>query len=323
MDFRETIAKNKMMTKVVVMCYIFIMLIVGVLADTALRASAEMGLLDNMLTFITFERTPYITMLIMGATIIGIFIIKNFGHKLMMVGINAREIKEFGEGANNDDDKMNETRLYNIIQELSIAATLGYTPKLYILETDEMNAFAAGWNDKNALVGITRGLLNNLSREEVKAVMAHEIGHVINGDSRLTLYVGILANVILTITNVFGSWLFIALNRSDNSAARSAGLILMLMNIILPFVTSILYLFLSRKREYMADATSAYLMGHSEPMISALRKIESGHINAPDKEKGIKIGDSYRSAAYIYKSGDSIFSTHPSIENRIKELEGK
>ncbi|NHX34812.1 M48 family metalloprotease, partial [Escherichia coli] len=76
----------------------------------------------------------------------------------------------------------------------------GYIPRLYILETDEPNAFAAGWNKRNALVGVTRGLLQTLNRQEVQAVLAHEVGHIIHGDSKLTLYVGILANVILTVT---------------------------------------------------------------------------------------------------------------------------
>ena len=324
MDFRETIAKNKRMTKVVVVTYIFIMLLVGILADTALRADPSIGLIANMELFITLKRMPYVTFIIMSLTIGGIFIIKNFGHKIMMTGINAREIKEFGAGAIDDDSKFDEARLHNIIRELSVAATLGYTPKLYIMETDELNAFAAGWCEKNALVGITRGLLNNLNREEVKAVMAHEIGHIIHGDSRLTLYVGILANVILTVTSLFSSFFFLFFGRANNDAAKTATLILIVMNMILPVITQILYLFLSRKREYMADAAAVDLLGYSQPMISALEKIEGGHKSMPKKnerENNLDIGDSYRSAAYIYKSGDSIFSTHPSISNRIKELE--
>lgn len=321
MDFREVIERNKMITKVVILFYILIMFVVGILADILLFSNSQLSFTENFLLFATFKKIPIATIIIMSLTVIGILGIKIFGHKIMLSGINAREVKEFGEGASNSEDKLKETRLFNIIQELALSANLGYTPKLYILETDEMNAFAAGWDSRNALVGITRGLLNNLNREEVKAVMAHEIGHIINGDSRLTLYVGILANVILTVTNIFSNIYFIIFRSSDNQAARTASLLIILMNLILPLITQVLYLFLSRKREYMADATAVKLMGYSDPMVNALLKI-SGHYESGENEDKLtkSAGESYRSAAYIYKSGDSIFSTHPSIENRIKEL---
>ena len=232
----------------------------------------------------------------------------------MLTGMNAREISATAELSRG------ERQLLNIVEELSLAATLGYIPKLYILATPEPNAFAAGWSSKNAILGVTQGLLDQLNRQEVQAVMAHEVGHIVHGDSKLTLYVGILANVILTITNIFSQLFFVA-RGERNQAANKARMILMLLNLVLPVITQVLYLYLSRTREYMADAAAVQLTQDNQAMISALRKISGQHQQHQYEHEST--GQAYRSAAYIYNKGDSLFSTHPSIENRIAALEGR
>jgi heat shock protein HtpX len=224
-----------------------------------------------------------------------------------------------------------EKQVLNMVEEMSISAGLGYVPKTYIMETQEMNAFAAGWNEENALVAVTRGLMTNLNRAETQAVIAHEVGHIIHGDSKLTLYVGIMANVVLTFTNIFAHlvWFF---GRGGGSAANKARLIIIVLNIVLPIITQILYLYLSRKREYMADAVAVKLTGDNQAMINALRKISGNHQEmkykrrsqmSEDDLKEPRVGDNFRGAANIFETGDSIFSTHPSINNRIKKLGGE
>ncbi len=200
MDFRNVIRKNNIRTRLVVVSYIFLMLIIGLLADTATHPNEQADLFDNALDFLTLKQLPIATFIILGLTFIGLIYIHFRGHKMMLAGMNAKEVTF--ESATTPQEK----QLSNILEELSLSATLGYIPRLYILESEEPNAFAAGWNKRNALVGVTRGLLQTLNRQEVQAVMAHEVGHIIHGDSKLTLYVGILANVILTVTNLFSAY---------------------------------------------------------------------------------------------------------------------
>ncbi|MDB9565096.1 zinc metalloprotease HtpX [Providencia rettgeri] len=315
MDFRNVIRKNNIRTRLVVMSYIFLMLIIGLLADIATHPNEQLDLVDNAMMFVTLHELPIATFIVLGLTFLGLIYIHFRGHKMMLAGVNAREITQ--ENANIPQEK----QLFNIIEELSLSASLGYIPRLYILETDEPNAFAAGWNNRNALVGVTRGLLQALNRQEVQAVLAHEVGHIIHGDSKLTLYVGILANVILTVTNLFSQIFIRTAGRSRNNAANKAQMILLVLNFVLPWITQILYFYLSRTREYMADAAAVDLTSDNQAMISALKKISGKH-ETHEYDKA-STGQAYRKAAYIFNKGDSVFSTHPSIENRIAVLEGK
>lgn len=315
MDFRNVIRKNNIRTRLVVMSYIFLMLIIGLLADIATHPNEQLDLVDNAMMFVTLHELPIATFIVLGLTFLGLIYIHFRGHKMMLAGMNAREITQ--ENASSPQEK----QLFNIIEELSLSASLGYIPRLYILETDEPNAFAAGWNNRNALVGVTRGLLQTLNRQEVQAVLAHEVGHIIHGDSKLTLYVGILANVILTVTNLFSQIFIRTAGRSRNNAANKAQMILLVLNFVLPWITQILYFYLSRTREYMADAAAVDLTSDNQAMISALKKISGNH--ETHEYDNSTTGQAYRKAAYIFNKGDSVFSTHPSIENRIAVLEGK
>lgn len=319
MDFRETIRKNNTRTKLVIGTYVFIMLLVGLLADVAIRPIYPNSLSASLLGYLQFMKVPYVTLVVLAATGIGIFVISKFGHKMMLSGSEYKYLDPVDTSGLTPEEK----KIVNMIQEMSLSAGLPYTPKAYILETDDMNAFAAGWNADNALVGVTRGLMNSLSRSEAQAVIAHEVGHIIHGDSKLTLYVGILANVILTFTNIFANLAMFFIGRSSE-ASNKARLLLIVLNLILPIITQVLYLYLSRTREYMADAAAVQLTGDNQAMISALKKISGYHEDHDgEKEDVTKVGEHYRSAAYIFNKGDSIFSTHPSIENRIKKLNGE
>ncbi|WP_319783381.1 zinc metalloprotease HtpX [Oceanisphaera sp. IT1-181] len=316
MDFRASIAINNRKTKLVVVTYIAIMLLVGLLADIAFRPLSNNGLLYDMQLYITFAAIPYITLGILACTLIGIVIISKFGHKMMLSGSQYRELSPQAELAAQD------RQVVNMVEEMAISANLGYVPRVFVMETEQMNAFAAGWNQHNALVAVTSGLLGKLTRSEVQAVIAHEVGHILHGDSKLTLYVGILANVILTLTNILGRvFLF---SRSKNNNANKAKMLLLVLNFVLPIITQVLYLYLSRSREYMADAAAVQLTGDNQAMISALQKISGDYeVHKDDREKYESFTEKYRAAAYIFSKGDSLFSTHPSIENRLKKLRGE
>ena len=314
MDFREQVRKNRLKTRLVILTFIAIMVLVGLLTDVVVNPVVPDSLSQSLMAYLTLQAKPYMTVLILAVTLSGIGVIHIFGGKMMLAGMKAKELKE-GKHLTSE-----EIQVLNIVEEMSISANLGYIPKVYVMEDDQLNAFAAGWSERNALVGVTRGLLDSMNRAETQAVMAHEIGHILHGDSKLTLYVGILANVILTVTNIFSNILILMTNRS--SASNKAGLLIFVLNMILPIITKVLYFYLSRSREYMADATAVRLTGDNQAMISALRTIENHHSIDEKVNKDMRVGEHFRNASYIFEKGDSVFSTHPSIENRIKLLEG-
>lgn len=326
MNFREQIKANNRKTKLVIATFIIIMCIVGLLADVVLNPIYPDSLSMSMMAFLRLEAFPYVTAVVTSITILGVFIITKFGHKLMLSGSQYKRLDNI-DGGNLSAE---EIAVVNMVEEMSISAGMGYKPKVYIMETQEMNAFAAGWNEENALVAVTRGLMLNLNRAEQQAVIAHEIGHIIHGDSKLTLYVGIMANVILTFTNIFAHIAWFIGGKGGGSAANKARLLIIVLNLVLPIITQILYLYLSRSREYMADAAAVKLTGDNQAMIDALKKISGNHEEMKYKRKSEghaegkepKIGDNFRGAANIFETGDSIFSTHPSIKNRIEQLGG-
>jgi len=226
MNYRKILAKNKRMTMLVIFTYVLIMAFVGIMGDMAVGAVNDLSFVDNMIAFATFQKTPYVTLTILSFTFLGIALIYFFGHKIMLTGIRYEEITE-------QEDDFKKKMALNILKEMQIAASLPYLPKLYYIDSDELNAFAAGWRPNNSIVGVTRGLLNTLDRSELQAVIAHEVGHIVHGDSRLTMYVGILANVILLFTNIFARFSIYSRSNS-NSKANAAKMILLLLNLILP-----------------------------------------------------------------------------------------
>lgn len=321
MDFREILRRNNTKTKLVILSYILIMIVVGLLADTVVHPIYKSSVIANIVGFATFQKLPIVTLVILVITIIGIAIISKFGHKIMLSGT---EYKALNEEESSTLTPI-ERQVVNMVEEMALSANLGYVPKAYLMDSHEMNAFAAGWNADNSIVCVTTGLLEQLNRSEVQAVIAHEIGHILHGDSKLTLYVGILANVILTFTNIFANFAMIFTGRDNGSASNKARLILIVLNMVLPIITQVLYFYLSRSREYMADAAAVQLTGDNQAMISALRKISGSHearSTEEDNDDMTNVGEHYRSAAYIFNKGDSFFSTHPSIENRIKNIGG-
>lgn len=314
MNFRKIIKQNQLKTKLVMFSFVLLMIFVGLVADVAIGSVSEPSFWNSFFNFLTLKKLPIVTIVLFIISSVSLLIISWKGHKIMMSGSIYKELHH------EQDMNFEEKQALNLVEEMAISASLGYVPKTYIMDTDDMNAFAAGWNENNAVVCVTTGLLNKLNRNETQAVIAHEIGHIIHGDSKLTLYVGILANAILTFTNLFAH-LFMFGSGRDGSASGKARLFLLILNLILPILTKVLYLYLSRKREYMADATAVRLTGDNQAIISALKKISSDY-EEHHTVINYSTGEEYRKASYIFSKGDSVFSTHPSIENRILFLEG-
>lgn len=329
-DWRHQLASNERKTKIVIATFIAIFILVGLLMDTALgmglyHASAK-GVFNAL---IRLRITPYATLIMLVIAAVCLLVTYSFYNRIMLMGTDSFEITP--ESARSTS----EQKLYNVVEEMKVAAGLHYMPKVYVIEANYMNAFASGYSEKSAMVAITRGLMNKLDRSELQAVMAHELSHIRHHDIKLTLTVSVLSNILLiAIDFLFYSLLFSnnsRSNRNNKGGGNALFLIVMLLRFILPFITAGLTLFLSRTREFMADSGAVELMRDNEPLGRALIKINSDHFENQEQnahEYAQTSNESVRRASYIYdpvkfSSGGGVsdlFSTHPSLERRLKAL---
>ena len=230
--------------------------------------------------------------------------------------------------ASTDDER----RFVNVVEEMAIASGLP-KPKVWIVPDDDPNAFATGIDPKTAHVAVTRGLLKTLTRDELQAVVAHEMAHVRNLDVRLMTLLAALVGVIAIVSDVTMRGLrFGGRGRSGGGGKKGGGgalvivlLVLWLVTVILaPIISRMLALAVSRKREYLADATAAQFTRNPAALASALEKIE--HADAPTK--AIKHGVAHLCIAdplgrrVTNREGfvADLLATHPPMARRIARL---
>ena len=215
-----------------------------------------------------------------------------------------------------------EPELYNLLENLCISRGIT-TPRLSIIDSPAMNAFASGLSDRNYSITLTRGLVDALDHDEIEAVMGHELTHIRNRDVRLlmvaVIFVGIFSFIgELVFRNMFRTGVRVGGHSSSRKGDSRGGGVLILVAIALIALAYLLAMVirfsLSQKREYLADAGSVELTKKPDAMISALQKI-SGHstIDAPDEVRQMMIENSARFAG--------VFATHPPVEKRIAALE--
>ncbi|BDB66779.1 protease HtpX [Helicobacter cinaedi] len=303
--FERIIRQNQLKTYAVLCVYIAIFVFIGLLADI-IRLNSE-SLQEGFYLLLSLQEFPLITF-IMGVVAFGV-IMYSVGQfsRIMLSGNEYKRINP------NLVLSRRESTLYGVFSDLLKSANCPFEPALYIIEAPYMNAFASGWNEKNSMIAITSTLLERLKEDELKAVIAHELSHIRHGDVRLTMCVGILSNIMLLGVNIFAFYF----SSSNSQGARVARNILLVLQFILPLLTMVLSLFISRNREYMADSGAAYLMRDSEPMIRALQKISQDYAQNTYTEP-----NPTRASAYLFETSE-ILSTHPSIQNRIKSLLGQ
>jgi len=221
-------------------------------------------------------------------------------------------------------ERRDNKRVYNLTENLCMS--VGMTmPKLYIIESDALNAFASGINEKTFAITLTHGIINKLNDEELEGVIAHELTHIRNRDVRLLIVTIVFVGIFATIADLAlrmllngGGNMFSSRNRKNDKGGGAMLLLIILLVAGAIYFLSILFkLALSRSREYMADAGAVELTHNSMALASALRKI-SGHSTL--KEVG---NDEVKELFIDYKAEGffSLFATHPPIEKRIQVLE--
>ncbi len=222
-------------------------------------------------------------------------------------------------------DRKRDFDFFTVAENLAIAANIP-KPKLYVIDDTAMNAFATGRDPQHAVVCATTGLLTRLERRELEGVIAHELSHIKNFDTRLMAVVAVLAGSIAFLADMFMRSLWWGGRHRDRDDDRGVGQILLLVGIVLaivsPIVATLIQLAVSRRREYLADASAAYLTRYPEGLARALEKL--GH----DKEV---LEAATNATAHLYITNPfkgknfstwfaGLFNTHPPIAERIKIL---
>ena len=218
-------------------------------------------------------------------------------------------------------------KLNNILDGLMISSGLKNRPRLYVVDDPQPNAFATGRNPQNSVICVTTGLLEKLDYYELEGVVAHELSHIKNYDIRLSAVVSVMVGFMVILTDWVSRALFWGRGR-DNDDNNSGNPILMIIGLIClllaPIFGQLMQLALSRRREYLADASAVELTRNPDGMISALQKLDSD----PNELKTAN-----NSTAHMYivspfkanakdgkKRKTSLFSTHPSIPDRIEAI---
>jgi len=218
--------------------------------------------------------------------------------------------------------KEENPELWNIVENLSITAGLPM-PKLCIINDTSPNAFATGRNKEHAVVAVTTGLLQILDKNELEGVVAHELSHIENKDILLSTVVVVLVGFISIIADMFLRSMFFGGTRSRDNDSGGGGLMLVLgiiLSILAPIFATLIQLAISRKREFLADASGALLTRYPEGLANALKKISN--YSRPMASANTATAHLFISNPFGAKKISNLFSTHPPMEARVKALLG-
>lgn len=295
------IDKNKSNTRILMYLFIFFFLIVGYVFGYAYTGDQDAGI--GLMGFFGIAAIIYATISYYAAD------------KIALSITGATLIK-----------KTDNPTLYRTVENLAIAAGVP-TPDIYLIDDTALNAFATGRDPKHASLAITKGLLDQLDKPELEGVMAHELSHVQNFDIRLQSITVALIGLIALVSDIFLRSMFYG-RRSSRKSEGKGNAIFIIVGIVLailaPIIAKLMHLAISRQREYLADASGALLTRYPEGLARALEKIKA------DKEP---LEAANKATAHMYienplrneegmKWMNSLFSTHPNIDDRIARLRG-
>jgi heat shock protein HtpX len=286
---------------------VYVLVYAGALLAAALSIDADLNTLMRIAWVDLLKAAPFAT----AGTALWIVIAYFFHQNMIDALTGGREIQ-----------RSDNPRLYTILENLCISRGIP-TPKLKIVESDALNAFATGMNQKQYSISVTTGLLDRLNDAEIEAVLGHELTHIRNGDVRMMVIAVIIAGVVSFFAElVFRLWFYNGFSfrssRSDERRGGGAGIavLIAIVLLVLAYVLSfIIRLALSRSREFLADAGSVELTKNPDAMISAVRKIE-GRGELPGATSAVMemCVDNPR------EGFGELFDTHPSVESRITAL---
>ena len=286
---------------------VYLMVYAGALAAEAMSYDASVQWLVQRAWIDAVKASPFATV----GTALWIWIAYKFHQSLIDMVTGGRDVT-----------RQEEPRLYNLLENLCISRGITM-PKLKVMESPALNAFASGMNEKQYAITVTTGLIDSLDDAEIEAVLGHELTHIRNGDVRMLVIAVIIAGVISFFAEFFFRMFFYARwsGRSSGDSDRGKGgagiaIIIAVVLIALAWFLSIAIRFaLSRKREYLADAGSVELTKNPDAMISALRKIENrGELEGATSAVMEMCVDNPREGI------EDLFATHPPVDSRVDAL---
>jgi heat shock protein HtpX len=287
---------------------VYVMVFAGALAAEAMSYDASLQWLLQRAWIDTVKASPFATV----GTALWIAIAYKFNQSLVDMVTGSRDVT-----------RQEEPRLYNLLENLCISRGIPM-PKLKIMETGALNAFASGMNEKQYSVTVTTGLLDALDDAEIEAVLGHELTHIRNGDVRMLVIAVIIAGVISFFAEMFFRMFFYSRSgwgRSSGDSDRGKGgagiaiVIAIALIAVAWFLSVVIRFALSRRREYLADAGSVELTKNPDAMISALRKIENrGELEVATSGVMEMCIDNPR------EGFEDLFATHPPVEKRVEAL---
>jgi len=285
-DFRDQISRNKWKS----IFLMFIIFIVIVLLGYVISLAFEPGYF-------------FIIMIIAVVFSLSYILISYYNSdKIAIASVRAKK-------AYRDDYK----QYYNLVEGLTLASGMPM-PKLYVMHSEQINAFASGRNPENAVICVTDGALEKLDKRELEGVLAHELGHVGNYDIRYMTLVAVMVGMIAIISQIFLRSLWFR-GGSNNRGKEIFILIGIVMAILAPIVVYIVQMSISRKREFVADASAVKFTRYPGGLIRALKKIQTD--NTPHEKKVSKAV----APLFFTNPFKSIGKTHPPLEKRISVLE--
>lgn len=314
MNFWEAQRRARSKTTIYLVVFILLTVSVAILLEIAMRTFA-----DQQYQF----EFPVAGLLFLGITFgVAAFqylMFQSQGGKVVAQSVGGRRVLP-------DTSDPQERRLLNIVEELAISASLP-VPPVYILPANQINAFAAGLSPQNAVVAITQGALVKLNRDEIQGVIAHELGHIYNGDMKISMRLAAMVMgfffVLYIAFRMLHSTGFIS-RRSRQNGNQGANPVLLLAILLICagaiswFAGSILKATISREREYLADACSVQFTRNTSGIANALRKIGKDQVNDMPAE-----GMAFSHMYFKEPSGlSALFASHPPLGKRIEAIEG-
>ena len=298
MTLYTQIAKNKRKTVILIITFIIIIALIGWALGTIFEYGYSMIFLCLIL-----------------ASVMSLFSYYS-GDKVALWTAGAKPIQ-----------KEQNKYVYRMVENLCITAGLPM-PNIYIMNNDAINAFATGRDPKHASIAVTKGAIEKLENEELEGVIAHELSHIKNYDIRLMTVVVLCVGIIALLSNWFFRISFFGGGRKSSRGGGQLQIIMLVISLVLiiftPIIARLIKFSISRKREFLADASGALLTRYPEGLANALQKIEAQNIQ-PMKQANNATAHLYISNPFGNKSKKGLarlFSTHPPIEERVAALKG-
>lgn len=214
--------------------------------------------------------------------------------------------------------------LFNAVESMSLASGLSM-PKVYVMESEQINAFASGRDPEHAVICVTTGALKKLNKQELEGVIAHEMSHIANYDIRFMTLTAVLIGLIAIVAEIFLRSLWFGSHKDGEGKNGKTQIIILAVAIVIailaPIITQLISLAISRKREFVADATAVKFTRYPPGLKNALIAIKKEHVSHDDRKRYAKeiaplfISDPFK------KKIKGLFSTHPDINERISRLE--